>query len=48
MTMTNLDMQSGMTRVTESGTTLVKLEAKYEETSRQRGTARVSNSIKLP
>ena len=41
-------MQSGTTRVTGSATTPVEIEADYEETSRQRGTARVSTSTKLP
>ena len=48
MTMTNSDMQSRTTRITGSGTTLVKREADYKETSRQRGTARVSTSTKMP
>ena len=48
MTMTNSDMQKGTTMVTGSGTTLVEREADYEGTSRQRGTARVSTSPKLP
>ena len=47
MTMTNSDMQSGTTRVNGPGTTLVELEAGYEETSTERGTARVSTSTKL-
>ena len=48
MTMTNSDMQSGKFRVTGSGTTLGKLEAYYEGPSRQRETARVLPSTKLP
>ena len=41
MTTTNLDKQSGTTKFTGSGTTLEDLEAYYEGSSRQRGTAQV-------
>ena len=48
MKMANLDMRSGATRVTGSGTTLGELDAEYERPSRQSGTTRVSTSTKLP
>ena len=48
MTMINSDLQLRTTSVTVSGTTLVEREADHEETSRQRRTAGVSTSTKLP
>ena len=47
-TTANSDTQTEATRVTKSRTTLRELEAEFEGTSRQRGTARVSTSTKLP
>ena len=48
MKITISDKQLGTNRVTGLGTTLVEREADYEETSGQRGTARISTSTKLP
>ena len=48
MTIANLNMQSGTTRVTGSGTTLGELEVEFKGTSRHRRTARVWAITKLP
>ena len=48
MTITNLDTQSGTTRIIGSRTTWVReLEADYDGTSQKRETARVSTNSKL-
>ena len=46
--MTKLEVQPGKNCNTESSITPAELEANYDETSRQRGQARISTSTKLP
>ena len=48
VTITNLEVQSGDSRITRPSNPPMEPEADYEETSRQRGKTRVSTSTKLP